>query len=71
MIGYAINMPFSTASIQVSDKGGKAIRQYTIQQQGVGSVTFEGSAIAAGSYTYSLVIDGRVYDTKTIVIIKD
>ena len=65
-------MPFTTATIQVSDKGGKLIRQYAIQQQGAGSVTFEGSAIAAaGSYTYSLIIDGRVYDTKTMVIVKD
>ena len=72
VIAYAINMPFTTATIQVSDKGGKAIRQYTIQQQGAGSVTFEGSAIAAaGSYTYSLIIDGRVYDTKSMVIVKD
>ena len=72
VIAYAINMPFSTASIQVSDKGGKTIRQYPIQQQGAGSVAFEGSAIAAaGSYSYSLIIDGKVYDTKSIVILKD
>ena len=72
VIAYAINMPFTTASIQVLDKGGKTIRQYAIQQQGAGSVTFEGSAtVAAGSYTYSLIIDGRVLDTKTMVIVKD
>ena len=72
MIAYSINMPFSAATIQVSDGGGKAIRQFTLaQQQGIGSVTFDGSAVAAGTYSYSLIIDGKVYYTKSMVILKD
>jgi hypothetical protein len=72
VIGYSINMLFSIATIQVSDKGGKMIRQFTLaQQQGAGSVTFDGGSVAAGTYSYSLIIDGKVYDTKTMVILKD
>ena len=72
MIGYSINMPFSAASIQVSDKDGKVITQFTLtQQQGPGSISFDGSSVAAGTYNYSLIIDGMLYDAKTIVILKD
>jgi hypothetical protein len=69
---HAINMPFSTATIQVSDGVGKVIKQFTLsQQQGAGSVTFDGGSVAAGTYNYTLILDGKVYDTKTMVILKN
>ena len=72
VIGYSINMPFSAASIQIADGGGKLIRQFTLpQEQGSGSLTFDGSSVAAGTYNYSLIIDGKIYDTKSMVILKD
>jgi hypothetical protein len=72
MIGYSINIPFSTATIQIVDGTGKLIRQFTLpQQQGAGSVTFDSSSVAAATYSYSLIADGKVYDTKSMVILKD
>jgi hypothetical protein len=70
-IGYMIGFAFSNALIQVSDKTGSIIGQYTIAAQGTGSVTFDSSSVAAGTYNYSLIIDGKVYATKTMVIVKD
>jgi hypothetical protein len=67
-----LSMPFSEASIRISDGGGKVLSQFVLpQQHGAGSVTFDGGSVAAGSYSYTLLIDGKAYDTKTMVILKD
>jgi hypothetical protein len=72
VISYAINIPFSTASIHISDKGGKLIRQYSLpQQQGAASITFDGQSVAGGTYLYSITVDSKVYDTKSMVIVKE
>jgi hypothetical protein len=72
LIGYSINIPFADAALQLSDKGGKLIKQFLLtQQMGSGSVTVDGNSVASGTYNYSLIVDGKVYDTKSMVILKD
>ncbi|CAK9253290.1 unnamed protein product [Sphagnum jensenii] len=61
VIGYSISIPFSSATIQVSDNAGKLIRQFTLpQQQGAGSVTFDGSS-AVEDREYSTGLHEHIY----------
>jgi hypothetical protein len=41
-----------------------------ISSQGTGAISFDGKAVAAATYSYSLIIDGKVWDTKSMVIVK-
>jgi hypothetical protein len=50
----------------VADMSGRTLAEYNITQ-GKGSVSFDADKVAGASYSYSLVIDGKVYDTKTMV----
>ena len=66
-----INFPYSVAAIRVADMSGKTLAEYSITTQGKGAVSFDADKVAGASYSYSLIIDGRVYDTKTMVVVKD
>jgi hypothetical protein len=69
-ISYAINIPFSTAYISVASVNGVVVNKYDITQQGNGKINFDGTAVASGMYKYSLFIDGKLYDTKSLIMIK-
>jgi hypothetical protein len=70
-IGYVINVPFTTAIITVTSTYGNTVQDFKITQGGKGSVVFDGSQLASGTFRYSLYIDGKLYDTKSIVITKE
>ncbi len=42
-IGYVINIPFTTASINITTLNGGAVQQFKITESGKGSITFDGS----------------------------
>jgi hypothetical protein len=67
-IGYVINVPFTEAFINVTSTNGNVLNQFKISQQGKGSITFDGSPYESGTFRYSLYIDGKLFDTKSIVI---
>jgi hypothetical protein len=54
----------------VTDAQGKTVRSYTLSGRGKGSVTLHAGELAAGSYTYSLLVDGVVTDSKTLLLTK-
>lgn len=70
-IPYMINFPYSVAVIRVTDMSGRTLTEYNITTQGKGSVTFDADKVAGSSYNYSLIIDGKIYDTKTMVVAKN
>lgn len=58
----------SNANIIVSQTGsGKVVKTITLSS-GASQLTFDGSSLAAGSYTYSLVVDGKKIDSKQMII---
>jgi hypothetical protein len=67
-IGYLINIPYTNASINVVTMDGVLISSYPISGQGSGSVSFDCNNVASGTYKYYMVVDGKIIDTKTIVI---
>jgi len=47
---------------------GEVIKRITVNGNGYGKVRMEAGSIAAGTYSYSLVVGGQVVSTKTMVI---
>jgi len=70
-IGYLISMPYTSASINIVTVDDKPISSYVISSQGSGSISFDASKVAAGTYKYYLIIDGKIIATKSMAITKD
>ncbi|MES2620771.1 MAG: tail fiber domain-containing protein, partial [Bacteroidota bacterium] len=70
-INYNITTSFNSALITISTVDGKVVREYPITHQGAGSIVFEKNDRSDNAYKYSLIVDGKVYDTKSIVITRN
>ena len=67
-INYS-NIPASAnARLMVYDANGKMLKQITLNKGGSGSVNVDVSSLSAGSYSYSLQINNKVVETKTIEV---
>jgi len=70
LIKYHIPTDAINASINVFDNTGRLIHSEHIEQTGLGEVQIKAGTIAAGTYSYSLIVNGNVTDTKRMVITK-
>jgi endosialidase-like protein len=69
-IQYNLPAKFSSAQIIVTDNAGKILKQVNVSGVGKGSVNINASSLAAGNYNYSLWIDGRLIETRQMVLAK-
>ena len=46
------------------------LKTYSITKSGVGKQTITGSELTGGMYQYSLLIDGKIIDTKKMALVK-
>ncbi|MBA3647750.1 MAG: tail fiber domain-containing protein [Chitinophagales bacterium] len=69
-IQYALPSKFFSAQIIISDQAGKIVRQNNISTQGKGVLKLDAGSLSAGTYNYSLIVDGTTIDTKKMVILK-
>lgn len=69
-INYSLPQKYSSAKIIVTDKSGKVLKQITLSPKGNGSVNLNASTLAAGAYQYSLIVDGKVINTKQMLLAK-
>ncbi len=67
---YTLPAGFTSAQIVITDNTGKTLKQLIISGQGRNSVKIDAAALSSGSYNYSLLIDGRLIDTKKMVLTK-
>jgi hypothetical protein len=70
VINYTLPQKFSKANILVADRSGKTIKQINLTGSGKGRVNVEASSLLPGTYNYSLIVDGRIIDSKQMVIAK-
>lgn len=68
-IRYNIPADAKNASLLITDVTGKAIKQLTVKA-GNGVINIDASSLNAGTYNYTLVIDGRTIETKRMVVAK-
>ncbi|MEM9888191.1 MAG: tail fiber domain-containing protein [Bacteroidota bacterium] len=67
-ISYFIPENVKSASLQVLDQNGRIIKSVPIQATGEGQITLQANLLSAGTYSYSLVLDGQVMATKQMVL---
>ena len=61
---------FTNAQIIITDKKGNTLKAINISGNGKGSLDVQASTLASGAYQYSLIVDGRLIDTKQMILIK-
>ena len=70
VIEYSLPETVETANLYIYDMNGKQIEQIVLTERGDASVTVNGGQLAAGMYLYSLIADGKVIDTKRMILTK-
>ena len=69
-IRYYIPERYTSAAIVITNNVGQIIKSFSINQKGRGQITLEGMNLASGYYTYSLYLDGKLTETKQLVVAK-
>lgn len=69
-IGFYLPTTIATASIYVYDMNGGQLKSISIPDRGKGTITIQGSEFSAGMYLYALIADGKVIDTKRMILTK-
>jgi hypothetical protein len=67
-INYTLPQKFTSAQIVIRDKSGKTLKAVNISGGGKGNLKVDASTLASDAYQYSLIIDGRLIDTKQMVL---
>ncbi len=69
-ISYSIPEGSQLAEIQFFDLNGKLLKVSTIEHAGTGILKVDGSELSSGFYSYQLVVDGRLVDTKKMTKVR-
>jgi len=69
-INYKLPQKFTTAQIAIIDKNGKQLKQLNISGSGKGSLNIDASTLTAGTYNYSLIVDGKLITSKQMILVK-
>jgi hypothetical protein len=67
VITYNIPSDFAKAQIIFTTNEGKLIKTFDITVKGTGSLNVFANDLTHGLYTYSLVVDGKTIDTKSMI----
>lgn len=69
-IGYYLPITIVNASIYVYDMNGIQLKSYPVAERGKGNIIIKGSEFNAGMYLYALIADGKIIDTKRMILTK-
>lgn len=70
LINYYVPQGAGQAFIQITDMSGQVLRSVSLSGNGNGQLTLQTGQLAAGTYTYSLFVDGQMIDTKKMLLAK-
>ncbi len=70
VINYFIPENIKYAQLLFSDNFGRIIKTVDIETTGAGTIKVYASNLSQGTYTYSLIVDGNIVETKKMVCIK-
>lgn len=68
VIEYTLPETVQTANIYIYDMNGTQLQQISLTERGNSSVTINSGNLVAGMYLYSLIADGKVIDTKRMIL---
>ena len=69
-IRYNIPANSTKAQLVVNDNSGNTVKQIQLANKGNGTVTLETSQLSSGTYSYTLFVDGKVIETRKMVIVR-
>jgi hypothetical protein len=69
-ISYTLPQSYSSAKIIVTDKNGNTLKEVNVSAKGKGSLNVDAATLAAGAYQYSLYVDGKLINTKQMILTK-
>ena len=69
-INYFLPENSKNARLTVTSVTGVVVSDYVLKGKGNGQVTLNANEFAAGNYTYSLIIDGNVVSSKSLMLTK-
>lgn len=67
-VNYTIPKGINNAMVQISTADGKVLDRLTIQKQGEGYLNIDAHQYPAGTYFYSLILDGQIVETKQMLL---
>jgi len=69
-ISYVLPRQFTHAQIVINDESGKMLKQVNISGNGKGTVNIDAALLSAGAYHYSLIVDGKIINSKQMLLTK-
>ena len=70
VIKYTLPQQANTANLIVYDLTGKQVAFFPVTEKGASSITITSEKLAAGIYIYSIVADGKIVDSKRMVVVE-
>jgi uncharacterized FlaG/YvyC family protein len=67
-INFYLADEVGNAAIMIFDMSGKQMKRYELTARGNNKVVIHGSELAPGMYMYSLIADGKLVDTKRMIL---
>ena len=68
IIQYEIPKTVGSAQLYIFNMNGTLLKTFNIEQRGLGELNIQGSEFIAGMYLYSLLNDGKIIDTKQMIL---
>ena len=59
-----------SAVVKIYSLDGTELKSFQISTKGLGSVEISGKTFSSGTYTYMLIVNGKVVDTKQMILSK-
>lgn len=69
-IRYTLPQRYYSAKLIITDKSGTTLKEVNLNGHGKGNVKFNNSTLSAGSYQYSLIVNGKLIATKQMIFLK-
>ncbi|MCB0516385.1 MAG: tail fiber domain-containing protein [Chitinophagales bacterium] len=70
IIQYYLPEDTRNANLQIVNIEGKVVKTISLETTGYGTTTINGNDLAAGTYIYSLVINGKISTSKEMILTK-
>lgn len=68
-IRYNVPTGSTSAQLVITDNSGKTVKQMQLVK-GAGNINIDASALTSGTYNYSLFVDGKLVESKKMVVAK-
>jgi trimeric autotransporter adhesin len=68
LIRYVLPQQTGTAFMNVYDLSGKQVKTFSLTEKGAASIVMTSDKLAAGIYIYSIIADGKVMDSKRMIV---